>query len=112
MLFVKLVLLIVVAYLAVLLFNLIRDKFISPAKEPKKDDINGLFIILCKLFTIGGWGFIIGNISKTILEAFSKAAFHSPVTLSTGSWDYLLFGIILIFVGKGLNAGIQQIQKQ
>ncbi|WP_163717454.1 hypothetical protein [Mangrovibacterium lignilyticum] len=110
-LFVKLVLLLVIAYLAVMLFNLIRDKFISPATEPKKEEITGLFTILHKLFTIGGWGFIIGNVLHTILGAITHSAMHNRPQLTAGNWDYLLFGVILIFVGKGLNAGLQQLKK-
>lgn len=109
-LFVKLILILIVAYLLVMLFNLIRDKFISPTTEAKKDDITGLFIILYKLFIFGGWGFIVGNLVEVFLSLITKGAFHAP-QLNIGSWDYLLFGIILIFVGKGLNAGIQQLKK-
>ena len=65
-LFVKLILILIVAYLLVMLFNLIRDKFISPTAEVKKDDITVLFTILGKLFIFGGWGFIVGNLVHSI----------------------------------------------
>jgi hypothetical protein len=94
-----------------MLFNLIRDKFISPSPEFKKDEITGLFTILHRLFWLSGWGFIIGNIVQCILNVISKQAAYPGAHPEMGSWDYLLFGIILIFAGKGLKAGLEQLKK-
>ena len=98
-LFIKLVFLIILVYLIVLLMNFLRDKFINTVTDTKKDDIADLLTVLNKLFFISGFGFIIANMIQFLLN---KAGGNAMLSFR-GEWEYLTFGIILIFVGIGFK---------
>jgi cbb3-type cytochrome oxidase subunit 3 len=100
--FIKLVFLIILVYLIVLLMNFLRDKFINRVTDTKKDDIADLLIILNKLFFISGFGFIIANIIQFLFNQTTNHN-HNAMMNFGGQWDYLAFGIILIFVGIGFQ---------
>ena len=96
-LFIKLVFLIIFVYLIVLLMNFLRDKFINQVTNTKKDDITDLLTILNKLFFISGFGFIIANLIQFPLNQFTHHNSNAMMSFR-GEWDYLAFGIILVFV--------------
>jgi cbb3-type cytochrome oxidase subunit 3 len=100
--FIKLVFLIILVYLIVLLMNFLRDKFINRVTDTKKEDIADLLIILNKLFFISGFGFIIANIIQFLFNQTTNHN-HNAMMNFGGQWDYLAFGIILIFVGIGFQ---------
>jgi len=109
--FMKLVFVIIAVYLIVLILNFLRDKFINKVTDTRKDNISELLIILNKLFFISGFGFIIGNIVQVL---FSKMTNHNSGFGSMnfrGDWDYLTFGIILIFLGIGFKVGNKALKK-
>lgn len=108
--FLKLIFAIIAVYCLVLIMNFLRDKFINKATDTRKDDISGLLIILNKIFRYSGFGFIIGNLVQVlILNLFISHKF--PATNSKGEWGYLIFGIILIFIGIGFEFGKQALDK-
>ena len=89
-LFSKLVLIIIAAYLIILLFNLLRDKFINKDPGTKRDNITDLLSILHKLFYLSGFGFIVANLVMVLLSAMSgRNSFPSLNLLS--KWAYLVF---------------------
>ncbi|MDO3695075.1 hypothetical protein QVZ41_09490 [Wenyingzhuangia sp. chi5] len=98
-LFVKLVFIIITTYLIILILNFLRDKFINQEKATAKNNINDLIFILNKLFYISGFGFVIANILQMIFSEISDSNSRIPNFKITGEWEYLTFGIILIFVG-------------
>jgi len=99
-LFIKLVFVIIAVYLIILLINFFRDKFINQEPCTKKDNITDLLTILHKLFYVSGFGFMLANLVQVLLSELSESSrFHSLNLVS--QWDYLLFGIILVFIGIG-----------
>ena len=107
--FMTFVYVIIIVYLIILIVNFLRDKFIGNQSETKKDDITVLLTILNKLFFVSGFGFIIGNLLQVF---FSSASSRNNMGISIkGDWDYLTFGIILIFMGLGLKAAKATILK-
>jgi hypothetical protein len=109
--FMKLVFVIIAVYIIVLVLNFLRDKFINKVTDTKSDNISDLLIILNKLFFFSGFGFIIGNIVQNL---FSKMSNHNSSFGSMnfrGEWDYLTFGIILIFIGIGFKVGNKVLKK-
>jgi len=102
--FMKFVFVIIFVYVIVLILNFLRDKFVNKVTNARKDDISELLIILNKIFFISGFGFIIGNIVQFI---FCKMTHYNsvfnPINFK-GDWDYLTYGVILIFIGIGLKA--------
>lgn len=108
-LFIKLIFLIILVYLIVLLMNFLRDKFVNKVTDTKKDDIADLLTILNKVFFLSGFGFIVANIIQFVLNQISNQR-SNPLMSFGGEWDYLTFGIILIFVGisfKNANKAIR-----
>lgn len=102
--FMKLVFVIIVVYLLVMTLNFLRDKFINKEVTKKKDDISDLLIILNKLFYISGFGFVIANIFQFLLSQINNRH-NMPSMNFRGEWEYLTFGIIIIFVGIGFKVG-------
>lgn len=102
--FMKLVFVIIVVYLLVMTLNFLRDKFINKEVTKKKDDISDLLIILNKLFYISGFGFVIANIFQFLLSQINSRH-NMPSMNFRGEWEYLTFGIIIIFVGIGFKVG-------
>lgn len=109
--FMKLVFIIIAVHLIVLILNFLRDKFINKVTDSKKDNISDILIILNKLFFISGFGFIIGNIIQVL---FSQMTDHGQLGTFQfrGDWDYLTFGIILIFVGISFKVGNKALKKE
>jgi len=103
--FMKLIFVIIAVYLIVLILNFLRDKFINKATETKKDNISDLLIILNKLFFVSGFGFIIGNIFQVLFSQMTNHHNGFEGLNIRGDWDYLTFGIILIFLGIGFKLG-------
>ena len=99
-LFSKLVFVIIAVYLIIVLFNFLRDKFIIKEPSTKRDNITDLLSILHKLFYLSGFGFIVANLVMVLLSAMSGRNSFPSLNLP-GKWDYLVFGIILIFTGIG-----------
>lgn len=108
-LFINLVFLIVIAYLLILVLNFFRDKFINKDSPIKYQDHLELITILQKLFFVSGFGFVIANILQFLLSQMSGN--RANVVQFVGDWDYLTFGIILIFVGMGFGAGKKLVLK-
>jgi len=108
--FMKLVFIIITVYLIVLILNFLRDKFISKVTDSKKDNISDLLIILNKLFFISGFGFIIGNIIQVLFSQLTNYGGLGTMKFR-GDWDYLTFGIILIFVGISFKVGNKALKK-
>lgn len=108
-LFINLVFLIVIAYLLILVLNFFRDKFINKDSPVKYQDHLELITILQKLFFVSGFGFVIANILQFLLSQMSGN--RANVVQFVGDWDYLTFGIILIFVGMGFGAGKKLVLK-
>ncbi len=109
--FMKLVFAIIVVYLFIMAFNFLRDKFINQEATKKTDDISDLLVILSKLFYISGFGFVIANILQFLLSKASSYNSHLPTMNFRGEWDYLTFGIIIIFIGIGLKIGNRLLKK-
>lgn len=103
--FMKLVFVIILVYIIIMVLNFLRDKFILKEINTKKDDIIDLLTILNKLFFVAGFGFIVGNIVQKLLTLMSSQNGNMPTMNFRGEWDYLTFGIILIFIGIGFKAG-------
>jgi hypothetical protein len=97
--FMKLVFVIIVVYFLVMIVNFLRDKFIHKEIIQKKDDISDLLVILNKLFFVSGFGFVIANIVQVILAKISNGHSRIPSMNLRGDWEYLSFGIIIIFIG-------------
>ena len=109
--FMKLVFVIIVVYLLLMTLNFLRDKFINKEATKKKDDISDLLTILNKLFYISGFGFIIANIFQFLLSQINSRHGHMPSMNFRGEWEYLTFGIIIIFIGIGFKAGNKILKK-
>lgn len=109
--FVKLVFAIIVVYLLVMVMNFLRDKFINKEASRQKDDILDLLVILGKLFYISGFGFVIANIFQVLFSQIDSR--HSSMASMNfrGEWDYLTFGIIIIFVGIAFKVGNRVLSK-
>lgn len=109
--FMKFVYAIILVYVIVLILNFLRDKFINKQTDTKRDDITVLMTILNKLFFIAGFGFIIGNIFQFLLSRIDNQN-NMPMMNIKSDWDYLTFGIIMIFIGIGLKVGKKMIIKE
>ncbi len=109
--FVKLVFAIIVVYLLVMVINFLRDKFINKEASKPKDDIYELLAILGNLFYISGFGFVIANVFQFILSRNSGGHGNMSAMVFRGEWEYLTFGIILFFVGIGLQVGKRVLRK-
>ncbi|WP_186757277.1 hypothetical protein [Echinicola salinicaeni] len=108
--FIKLVFAIIIVYVIIMVLNFLRDKFIHKEEHTKHEDILGLVTILNKLFFVSGFGFILANILQFIFNQMGRNRnFHSMVL--TKNWEYLTFGVILIFVGIAFKAGKKVMKK-
>ncbi|WP_298487556.1 hypothetical protein [uncultured Maribacter sp.] len=107
--FLKIVLAIVVIYALVLVISFLRDKYISKEFKSSRVDYIELLLLLYKVFVTSGWGFILGNILQFTLKAFSanKNNFFKKLQ---GDYDYLIFGVVIIFMGIGFNAAKKAIE--
>ncbi|PZX17225.1 hypothetical protein LX69_01540 [Breznakibacter xylanolyticus] len=104
-LFMKLIFVIIIAYLVMMVINFLRDKFIN--KEPmfQKNDIGELLQILYKVFIFSGLGFMVGNIVQFFFTQRPQYAGNIGASMIVNNnWDDLKIGIILIFIAIGFNA--------
>ncbi|WP_321288778.1 hypothetical protein [uncultured Sunxiuqinia sp.] len=109
--FMKLVLIIIVVYLLILILNFLRDKFINQEATKKQDDISDLLIILNKLFYVSGFGFVIANIIQFLFSQIPDRHSNMASMNFRGEWEYLTFGIIIIFIGVGFKVGNKMLKK-
>ncbi|WMI66014.1 hypothetical protein RBH94_02375 [Aestuariibaculum sp. YM273] len=105
LLFVKLVIAVILIYTIILIINFLKDKFINKVDNAPKVEINLLLILLNKLFFISGFGFIIGNILNVLFSEMGRNRLLA-------NWDYLTFGVILIFVGLSFKAANKALKKE
>lgn len=110
--FMKLVFIIIAVYFVILILNFLRDKFINNESNTKRDDIFDLLTILNKMFYFSGFGFVIGNICMYLLSLISNKTSNIPSFVVRGEWEYLTFGIILIFIGIGFKVGRASLKKE
>ncbi len=96
--FLKIFFAIILIYGFIMVVNFFRDKFIKKENLTKNPQITDLLGILNKLCFFTGIGFVIGNL---LYIFFKKASYTS---IRGESWEYLTFGVILIFVGIGFKA--------
>lgn len=109
--FMKLVFVIIAVYLLMMVLNFLRDKFILPEPNQKKDDISDLLVILNKLFYVSGFGFVIANVFQFLFSQINSRH-NSMGTMSfRGEWDYLTFGTIIIFIGIGFKVAHKVLEK-
>jgi len=101
--FIKIVIAIILVYGFVILINFFRDKFINKDSISKDPQIVDLLSILNKLFYMSGFGFVIGNILQILLSQITGNIGNQTSMNFRGDWDYLTFGIILIFIGIGFK---------
>lgn len=109
--FMKLVFIIIAVYLLVMVLNFLRDKFLNTEPNKKKDDIADLLVILNKLFYVSGFGFVIANIFQFLLSQIDSRHSSMGSMRFRGEWDYLTFGIIIIFIGIGFKVGYKALKK-
>ena len=107
--FVRIVMVIILFYAFILILNFFRDKFIKKETLSQKPHIVGLLSILNKLFYLSGFGFAIANFLQVLLN---KQRGNEIMPSFTGTWDYLTFGIILIFMGVGFRLAKKVILKE
>ena len=107
--FVKIVMTTILFYGFILILNFFRDKFIKKETLSQKPHIVDLLSILNKLFYLSGFGFAIANVLRVILN---KQRGNEIMPSFTGTWDYLTFGIILIFMGVGFRLAKKVILKE
>ncbi|MCH4551448.1 hypothetical protein [Aestuariibaculum lutulentum] len=105
LLFVKLVITVILIYTIILIINFLKDKFINKVDNSQKVEINVLLILLNKLFFISGFGFIIGNVLNVLFLEMGRKRLPA-------NWDYLTFGVILIFVGLSFKAANKALKKE
>ena len=111
-LFVKLVFIIIITFLIIMVINFLRDKFINQEKATTKNSIIDLIFILNKLFYISGFGYVIANIFQMIFSKISDSNSRIPNFKITGEWEYLTFGIILIFIGISFKVIYKTLSKK
>lgn len=106
--FIKIIIAIIIIYAFIILINFLRDKFLNNEINSKNPQITDLLSILNKLFYLSGFGFIIANIVQMLLSQISR---KKSIMNFIGDWDYLTFGIILIFMGIGFKSAKNSILK-
>ena len=107
--FIKIVIAIILVYGFIILVNFFRDKFINTDSKSKNPEIIDLLTILNKLFFVSGFGFILGNLVEVLLQQATGGRHNTVVR---GDWDYLTFGVILIFIGIGFKVAKKVILKE
>lgn len=110
--FIKIVIAIILVYGFILLLNFFRDKFINKENISKEPQIVDLLSILNKLFYLSGFGFVIGNILQIVLSQATRHIGNKTSMNFRGDWDYLTFGVILIFIGIGFKIAKKVILKE
>ena len=109
--FIKIVIAIILIYGFIMIVNFFRDKFIKKENISKDPQITDLLSILNKLCFLAGFGFVIGNILQILLNQITDPNRKHVVMNIKGDWDYLVFGVILIFIGIGFKVAKKVIKK-
>jgi hypothetical protein len=109
-LFMYFVLVIMLIYALIILVNFFRDKYINKESSFKNADYIDLFTILNKLLFISGFGFVIGNVLQVFFEEISNRKYSSMMNFG-GDWNYLTFGVIIIFIGISFKSAKKIILK-
>lgn len=107
--FVRIVMVVILFYGFILILNFFRDKFIKKETLSQEPHIIDLLSILNKLFYLSGFGFAIANFLQVALNEKSG---NKILPNFTGTWDYLTFGILLIFMGVGFRLAKKVILKE
>lgn len=107
--FVKVFVAIILMYGFIILVNLLRDKFVNTDSKTKNPEIIDLLTILNKLFFISGFGFVLANFIQML---FKQATRNNRIKVVGGDWDYVTFGIILIFIGIAFKTAKKVILKE
>ena len=107
--FTKIIIAIIVVYAIVTVINFLRDKYVNKAMDTLNSDYLELLLLLHKIFVISGWGFIIGNMLQIPLKLIRPNKNNLFKNLQ-GDYDYLIFGVIIIFIGIGCNKAKQAIE--
>jgi hypothetical protein len=100
-LFKDFIFIIILFFTFLILVNLFKNIFVKSKPTSPKYYIVLLLIILNKIFLFGGIGFIVANIVKNIFKEIGSSATQKFSII--GAWEDLSFGIILLFIGLGLN---------
>lgn len=109
--FLKLVFTIIAVFVIILILNFLRDKFINKVSESKNDAITDLLTILNKVFFVSGFGFILGNIVQVLFAQMTSRNNMMGAMSFKGEWDYLTFGVIVIFIGLGFKMANKALRK-
>tara|TARA_B100000809_G_scaffold141837_1_gene139409 strand:- start:49183 stop:49644 length:462 start_codon:yes stop_codon:yes gene_type:complete len=109
--FLKILIAITLVYVFVLILNFLRDKFLHNEANNKEPKITDLLSILNKLCYFSGFGFVLGNVLQIILLQLTGNSRNKASLNFVGEWDYLTFGIILIFIGIGFKIAKKEILK-
>lgn len=108
--FLKILTLVIFVYVFIMLLNFLRDKFLEKDSISKEPQIIDLLSILNKLCFLSGVGFIVANIIEFILSHATRSGRNKSLSF-LGEWDSLAFGIILLFVGMGLDMARKEMLK-
>jgi hypothetical protein len=100
--FIKLIIAIIIIYGLVMVVNFMRDRYINEKSKTTNSDYLELLLLLHKIFIFSGWGFITGSLVQILFKQFwpSKNSFYKNLQ---GDYYYLIFGVIIIFVGISFN---------
>lgn len=109
-LFVKLVVVILILFTVILILNFLSEKFLGREIIKSLNPLQNLLFILNKLFLYAGLGFIVSNIFQFILNESTKGN-NSLLSFGNfgGKWEYLTFGIILLFISFGFKSANKSI---
>lgn len=107
--FIKILLAVVLVYVFILILNFFRDKYLTKEHVSKDPQIIDLLNILSKLCYLSGFGFILANIIQVLLN---EAMDYGNRMQLRGEWDYLAFGVILVFVGAGFKSAKKAVIKE
>lgn len=110
--FIKIVMAIIFVYVFILLLNFLRDRYINKDTTSKPPQIIDLLSILNKLFLISGFGFIVGDILQSLLSESTRNGGINTLMNFRNNWDYLTFGVVLIFIGIAFKVAKQTIVKE
>lgn len=111
LLFIRLVFAFLFIYALILILNFLRDKFILKEISTKKESVSELLQILNKLFLMSGLGFMVSSGVYAIIAGLSRNMFNGSMT-SGNSLNYLVLGILLIFIGLGFKSACKIVDKQ
>ncbi|MFI2741498.1 hypothetical protein ACG2LH_02050 [Zhouia sp. PK063] len=101
-LFGKFILAILIVYVLILVLSFLRDKFINTEATPKSTEVTDLLLILNKIFFLSGFGFIAADFINAFIHGINSKSYD---------WNYIGFGLILIFVSISVKQAYETIKK-